>query len=187
MSTVTDLLDRRRPHQTTVRMSTRNDLAAEIDQTRAMVALAEQEDERENRLPQAPALKARLTALTAERLEDAVAFTFQELGRARYERLLREHPPRPIDIEADADWNTDTFPAALIAAACVDPAMTGEEAQRLWDELPFGEARALFVAAIGVQAKVGAVPLPSPGTGETADTGTNSTTAPPAGYPTPSF
>lgn len=186
MTSVDDLLARRRPHEVAVKVSLRNDLSTVLARLHHDLTLAEETDRTENRLPEAQAIRAQIADVTRQMSEDVVECRFRELGRAAYEQLVREHPPRGQDVDEDADWNTETFPAALIAASCVDPAMTPGDGKRLWDELPFGEARALFAAAVTAQAKVGAVPLPSPGTGGTVDTGTNSTTAPPEESPTPS-
>lgn len=97
-----------------------------------------------------------------------VNFRFEALRSADYEALMAEHPPTlaqrsnfreqmlksgvpPASIGA-LPHNIETFPPALIAACCVSPAMTLEQAQELWTSERFatGELESLFEAAQAV-------------------------------------
>lgn len=88
-----------------------------------------------------------------------VTFRFQGLGANEYDALVDEHQAtedqkrkarqanQPIPVT-----NEDTFPPALVAACCVDPPMTYEQAVSLWKDGKWNhrELRDLFDAAWGV-------------------------------------
>lgn len=104
------------------------------------------------------ALRAAETALRAaedEAVEAVVAFKFQGISRADWESLIDEHQATRDQkekarlVDQAAPWNDDTFPPALVAACCVDPEMTYEQAQSMWksDRWNFAELDALFNAA----------------------------------------
>lgn len=84
-----------------------------------------------------------------------VWLVFRAVGRKAYDQLVRDHPPTEEQLAEKRDpgtptpaWNLDTFPVALIAASCVEPAMTVEEAQTIWDEWNGGEIADLWMAAL---------------------------------------
>lgn len=76
---------------------------------------------------------------------ELVEVTIRALPRRAYRELLDAHPPTAED-GADADWNGETFPPALIAASCLHPELGLEEATELWDEWEPSEAGRLFQA-----------------------------------------
>lgn len=88
--------------------------------------------------------------------EDTVELRFRAIGRRAYDALLNEHPPTPAQEEEAKEagneiiYNEDTFPQALIAASCIEPQMTEEEVNVLWDEWNSTELGALFLAAMTV-------------------------------------
>lgn len=87
-----------------------------------------------------------------------VVFKLRTVGRTGWEKILDDHPAtdeqqaahKQMQIEdgvspllaSSLRWNTDTFPPALIAASCVEPAMTVQQAQAMWDD-PDWDAPAL--------------------------------------------
>ncbi|MFF4409797.1 hypothetical protein [Streptomyces sp. NPDC001404] len=98
--------------------------------------------------------EAREAATVLERAEKDLAdasetLTFRALPGDTFERLLKEHPPGE-DAESTADWDEETFPAALIAAACTDP-MTEEDAATLLGEWGMADRVDLFQAALAAQ------------------------------------
>jgi hypothetical protein len=75
-----------------------------------------------------------------------MTLTFRGLPRPDYVALVKAHPPTEEQAEDGSDWNPDTFPAALIAAASVD-GITVEDAAELMRTWANREAIALFQAA----------------------------------------
>jgi hypothetical protein len=98
-----------------------------------------------------------LEKMRAEAGEHMVTFKVKGISVDRYERLVRAHPPTP-EQRAEAkregrnlSWSPDTFPAALVAACCVEPKMSGEDAAALWadDEWTKADLDELFQTALG--------------------------------------
>lgn len=96
-----------------------------------------------------------LDDLLAQRPEMVADFKFKGLGRDRYERLIKAHPPTK-DQRTDAarqqrnvTWNEDTFPPALISACLISPKMTEAQVRELLDDDEWNEADcgALFTGA----------------------------------------
>ena len=99
-------------------------------------------------------------------LETSVKMTFRSIGRKAYDALLDEHPPTAEQIKefreenADKDgnpatkgqppYNIETFAPALIQASCVEPAMTLEQVNELFDEWNSTELSELWGAAYEV-------------------------------------
>lgn len=108
------------------------------------------------------ATEQRLAEITDRLLDtEAIAdFTFRGIGRHAFEKLVLAHPAT-ADQRAKAkaggvtdtlQWNIDTFPAAVIAACCVEPALTFEQALDLWndDNWNASELDELLAAALSV-------------------------------------
>lgn len=103
------------------------------------------------------AAQTRYDTAKAKVTEQTVELRFRSIGRRRYEELVRAHPPTAEQEEEQKEaggqappYNPDTFAPALIAASCVEPEMTSEEAQQLLDEWTTGEALQLFATALEV-------------------------------------
>lgn len=83
-------------------------------------------------------------------------FVFQALGRQQFSDLQGEHPPTkeqraewtkrwltrgvPEHRIVELDYNPDTFPPVLIAAACIEPAMTVDDATEIWTSGDWSDA-----------------------------------------------
>lgn len=83
------------------------------------------------------------------------------MGRHNYDRLQADHPPseeqrkkhkRENPEQPPLEWNPDTFPVALIAACAVEPTMTVEQVQEIWDseDWNLAECMTLLMACIEV-------------------------------------
>lgn len=123
--------------------------------------------------------RAREAVATARRLAEQVeatrqTFVFEGIGRRQFNELLESAPPKEEDIEFDPD----IFIPALLAAGCVEPGLTLEQAQRIYDEWTDAEVTALFLAAFGANRTARDIPFINAGTDTTQDSGSNSITAP---------
>lgn len=105
--------------------------------------------------------KLRLAEAKAALREDAVTFTFRGIGRKSYDDLVAEHPPtdeqRQKSVELTGDprnigFNTDTFPPVVIFRSMIEPEMTQEEVNALYDDPAWNgpEVMELFAAALAV-------------------------------------
>jgi hypothetical protein len=129
---------------------------------KAEVGTAELMQDPERLSTAAAALEAATTALQ----EASVEVVFRSVGRPRFEALKRQHPPTEqqkaefkAEYGVDAEYNTDTFPAALIAASCIQPEMTSEQVESLVEEHGWnaGEFQHLFTLALQVNTQRRAV------------------------------
>ncbi len=123
--------------------------------------------------------EAALEDAEAAAAEVVVAFRFRGLGANDWDALVDEHPATAEQkAEARRDgtpapvWNKDTFGPALVAACCIEPEMTYEDAQQLWksEEWNFAELRDLFNAAYNA-CRGRRVPQLGKGTGRTLSSG----------------
>lgn len=72
----------------------------------------------------------------------------QAIGRKAYDALIAQHPG-----EAGETYNPDTFAPALIAACCIEPDLSDEDARFLFDEWSAGEVAEVFAAAVAVNTR----------------------------------
>lgn len=159
-----------------------NDVLAEISEVEQLLAKARRDDERLNRIPEAPALQERLDGLHEAASEAAARFVCRELPRKQYRDLIRRHPP----VEDGRRWNDETFAPELIAACYVDPAISLDQAQAIWETWSDYATSALFGAAIIANEGPSKIPFGVRNSAETPDSGPSSTTAPLEESPTPS-
>lgn len=102
--------------------------------------------------------EAQAAVASAEKALKAATVTlrFRSIGRKRYAALVRAHPPTEEQIaEAKEDGRTapydaENFSVALIAASCVEPAMTEEQVATLSEEWNPAEYMQLWIAALEV-------------------------------------
>lgn len=79
-----------------------------------------------------------------------VTLKYQAIGQREYDKLVAKYPPTPEQRVDGASFNIDTFAPALIAACCVEPEMTLDDAKELWDspEWSRGDVMVLFRNAV---------------------------------------
>lgn len=171
-------LDEREAHTASCRIVRKNHLADEIARLEDEVVLARRLDESENRAPQAPKIAKQIEALRQDMEASSVEFVFEEIPAHIFDALVNEVPPSKDDKAEGAAWSPDKFPPLLLAAASKEPKLDREQARKLWRGLPKGEQNKLWLAAFGIQTRVGRIPLAVSGTGTTPTTGTSSDTAP---------
>ncbi|MFH8294965.1 hypothetical protein [Streptomyces sp. NPDC018059] len=81
---------------------------------------------------------------------DCEELRFRALPGGTFADLVKAHPPTEDQADGGSDWDEDTFPAALIAAASVDP-MTEDDAALLLTTWGPADRAALFQAALTAQ------------------------------------
>jgi hypothetical protein len=81
----------------------------------------------------APAIAEQIAELEEEMARYERSFKFRSIGYQPWQDLLAKHPPTKQQKAADArvDHNPETFPIAAMAASCVEPTLTVDQAQRL--------------------------------------------------------
>jgi hypothetical protein len=139
----------------TVRIPMRADLLDEISSLEARAEHEREIDKRENRDPVAPGLAEQIQGLEQELTDSEVTFKFQALGRRAYAKLVAEHPPTDEQKAAAVEagnrslYNNDTFPPALLAAACIEPAdTTYDDMLDVWENWSEGQVAPLWSACL---------------------------------------
>jgi hypothetical protein len=145
MPNIADILKQATPRQRTVPVCVRGDLASEVERLADEMARETKEWEPSSIADEHPGrrLAAELKAAQEAVKAAEVPFVLQYIGDRAYHDLLAAHPSdNPNELFDDR-----TFPKALIVAACVDPEMTAEQAEELFEVINQGEQKKLFDAA----------------------------------------
>lgn len=87
------------------------------------------------------AAQADVDRLEAEKEDKVLTFQFRALGPAEYEELLGKHRPTAEQIERakatgamfPPQWNTETFPLAIVRASLLEPRLDEADMRRLYD------------------------------------------------------
>ena len=84
--------------------------------------------------------------------EDTTELTmkFQAIGSREYDKLVSKHPPSASQRAEGQSFNMDTFAPALISAVSVEPEISLEDAQEIWnsDTWSRGDLMVLFRNAV---------------------------------------
>lgn len=156
---------KKQPTTRTVYICNDSDISEQFEtaqQTFAFTQLMVGAEGTEEQQAELVAAKAKMEQLQAAALENSTKFVFRSIGRVPYDDLVNAHPPTDEQQEiarkeggADVDlsWNAETFPPALLAASIVEPKMTPEEIQEIWDSPDWGgnELLDLFNTALSAQ------------------------------------
>ena len=94
-----------------------------------------------------------------------VEMVFQAISGYEFDQLKKDCKPTQEDKKAGLDYNAEKFAPKLIAATCIEPAMSEDDAQEIWDsdEWNRGERMQLFMAAMEVCTSGLNVPFKSSG------------------------
>lgn len=134
----------------TARVLLRQDLLARHAELYARLEATVAEDRKYNRDPEAPALATEIEALEAEVEAAKVPFKFEAVGHRQWSDLLVKYPPSQEQLKDKPrlDFDPEKFPVAAIAASCVEPKMTLEQAKRLEKALNEAQFQELWDACI---------------------------------------
>lgn len=142
----------------------RADLIDAIDQLETELIEVRADDERTNRVALAPHIAERIRELEEQSRASEVRFVFQGLGRGEFAKLHAQHPASDEHREKfgeNTDFNPYTFPPALMAASCIEPAeLRGNlaewtEIHETWSE---GQVMRIWATCMGANAGVAAPP-----------------------------
>jgi len=153
---IADILARKKPNVRSIDIALDSDLASEIRATEREIEEAKRKRRGKSLADGGTTvLEAKLEELMERAAEESVTFTFQDIGRRALDQLISEHHPTPDQKNRVAElgggileYNIDTFPPALIAATAIDPELSIEDAQQIFDEWGAGDAEILFTQAL---------------------------------------
>lgn len=145
MSAIDDLLKKVKPATASVELCLRGDLLGDIDLIDdELDRLKDWEPESLSDADPRKALEARRRELQDQMAEESQIFRFQSVGDKTWSDLLAEHPAPE---GSDGKWDPQTYPAALVAASSVEPKMSVEDVERLFDAFNMSQRNTLFSAA----------------------------------------
>ena len=142
----------------------RADLVDQIDRLENELIEIRQEDERQNRVALAPHIAEQIRELEKQAQASEVRFAFKGLGRGEFARLQAAHPATDeikAEFGPDTDINPRTWPPALMAASCIEPAeLAGNVAEwaQIHEEWSDGQVMRIWATCMGANAGVAAPP-----------------------------
>lgn len=153
-----DILDKARPAERTIRLCLRGDLVAEWEMLERDLAKAQATQVGDSLAGTGAAPIAVAMQALREQMDDAtVTFTVRALPRPKYRAFIAAHPPRqgpdgkPLAADADEGVNTETFGFDLARLCVVEPEMTDEQYAHLVDDiLSDRQFEQLSIAALAV-------------------------------------
>lgn len=188
MTDLDTILEQATPAERTVQVCVAGKLLAEYEHLERELARAQTADAQRSSLgdvPQAPPIARRLVEIE-ERMQAAThEFRFRALEPKPWSDLLAEHPGRPGKTEG---FNAETFPAAAIAACCVEPAGLDSvpAVERLFAVLNPAQRADLFDGVWTVNTATVTVPFSASASAVLRASGPSSTTAQPEAFRDPS-
>jgi len=194
MGKVSEILSGRKPRTKSIRLILDGPATDELERARTELANAQRLDKKADddgtgtlaTGSLVPDAERRYKEIEAGILEDAVVFTFKAIPRKTLERLRNENPPNDLQWEVYKErskanplvqpptFDSDSIAPGLIYEALVDPELSLEEAEQLWDELSDGEAAQLYDAAWEVSMEAATIPLSATGIGGIGDSDASS-------------
>lgn len=167
----------KKKHTISVDILIDSELASQIRALEREHMVAQRGDNKLNRTPEAPAILKKIEKLTEDALESTVTFTFEDMGRKRFEDLWKSCPPTDEDRDKGHEWDPDTFGPLLIAKCCIEPKMTTEDAIDLYNKWSTAETEILFTTAINANLGITSIPLSGTAIGGQPDLDSNLTIA----------
>jgi len=187
--TLADIQKKKKAVTKTVAIQIDGEIANEIAALRSLHSAARDADRLSNDSDTAPKVQTQIDKLLKKSQKSIVVFTFKSIGRFNYDKLVSEHPPTKEQKADGADFNAETFPPTLVAAACSDPEISLEESVDMFDspEWNNAELRALFFGALEVNTETGEIPLSRSGSDATLSSLLNLVSQSNTGSPTASM
>ena len=159
---VDELLDAAKPQTRTVPVCLDGTIAEPLEDLRARwAALASAGGDTLAPSPELAEVKAQIKALEDKADAATKHIVVQSIGGRAWRKLVAEHPPT----DPQYLWDLDTFPPAAVAACCVDPQLTVEQAERLADVLTDGQWDKLYKTVLLVNRGDDLIPKYGPGIG----------------------
>jgi hypothetical protein len=174
---IDDVLARTRLARRSVQVCLDGTVAGRLEALQAAWSDAVAYDREHNVPDTAPGVAEEIAALEVEAQGATVTFTVEALGAGAWRRLVAEYPPPPDDTDGWR-WDLDTFPPAALAASCIDPKMSEDQATELAERLSNGQWSKLFGAVLDVNLGDD-IPKFGPGTAGHPTSAPSSTTAAP--------
>jgi len=164
MPDIKDIFESVKPRQHTVKVCMRGDIIDRQKSLERQLRETRKEDEQKNRKPQAPKIARKIEALQKEAEEHTFEFVFQAIGQRKWNDLIAKNPPTPEQKKLAKtnndriDFDLEKFPIKAIAASVVEPEMSNEDVDKMYDVLNFAQWTTIWTACI--EANVGDSSVP---------------------------
>jgi hypothetical protein len=158
MATIKDIKKRARLREKTVTVCLAGDLQAEFERLEAQLAKATKDAWQASSLASATPgqeIAQQLADLQVQMTDAEVTFRLRALGRRAWSDLVVAHPSEKPDLAYDPE----TFSVALVSACSIDPKMTVEEVDDLFETLNNGQVQELIDGAFEVNSGATQVPF----------------------------
>jgi hypothetical protein len=156
---IDDFLDGLKLPETEVPICMRGDLQARFEELERDLEAARRAPEPDSLGDVSDSIRIaqQVEALRAEMQQHVRYFLLRAKPRKEWSDLVKEHKPRKQD--APADFNRETFPVAALAACCVRPSLSEEQAGRVVDHVTQGQWSTLWTAIMELNGGSGDVPF----------------------------
>jgi hypothetical protein len=156
-NSIEDILAEATPRERTVKVCIRGDLAGRMEELQDELAQVSTDWEPADLADVHPgrALAEEMKQLREQIRAAEKPFTLRYIGDKAYSDLMAAHPA----VDDQEAFNSDSFPRALVAASCVAPSMSEEQAAQLFEKINQGEVKKLFDAAWDVHNSADVVPF----------------------------
>ncbi|MGW6739726.1 hypothetical protein ACWGDX_03085 [Streptomyces sp. NPDC055025] len=157
MPDISEILKRAKPREKSAYMCLAGDVLAEVDRLERELAGLSDTWKPESLASSNPGEKIakKIKALREQMQKAETEFRFRAIGARAWSDLVAAHPSK----NPNEGWDPQTFPRALVSACCVDPVMTPEQADQLFEVLNEGQRTELMQAAYDVNAEATSLPF----------------------------
>lgn len=162
--TLAEIMELKVPVTKRVRIQLNGALSDNVARLESDLNIARRADAMSNQsVPQAPKIQTELDKLNEDSLATEVTFVFQSIGHMAYDKLVEspKHKPTKAQAKEGSNFNPLTFPQAIVAASCIEPVMTLEEVEELFQVESWNNAELtkLFYGALECNSETGDTPL----------------------------
>ena len=156
MPDIGDILSRARRREHSVTICLAGDLAAELDRLDGELQRAAdwRPDSLGDEDPRGE-IAERIQAVREEMRAAEITFTFRALGAKAWSDIIAQHPAKDQSQAFDAE----SLAPALVAASSVDPVMSREQVEELFEALNHAQREELMAAAWSVNGEATSVPF----------------------------
>lgn len=154
-----DIKKIKKPNEVSVELVLDPEISRLITQLSQKHEMEKRKDAKENRPPVAPKILKELEALQEKAEESKSVFTFKDPGRRKFDALVDACPPDAEQKAKQYQWDVHKFVPQLIALCSLDPEISSEDADMIYDDWGRGDVEALFDAALQACLEVASIPF----------------------------
>jgi hypothetical protein len=173
--TMADLRKRHTPATASARITLNSALLAEIERAEEQLEEARKNDD--SLAGGSAELARRVVELHEQAQKEEDTFTFQAVGARQWSDMLSQHPPSKEQRAEGLDHDPDPFSRAAMAASAIEPKLTAEDVDWLYDNLSLGQYRRLWGACLAANVGVSGPKAQPSATATRLASGPKSTTA----------